>query len=70
MNNLAVFFEITNICNHRCIHCCKYWEDNSVLRTADKDTLDKIIALPKSHLTISGGEPGLSKDNVFYLIDN
>ena len=70
MNNLAVFFEITNICNHRCVHCCKYWEDNSVSRTADKDTLDKIIALPKSHLTISGGEPGLSKDNVFYLINN
>ena len=42
MNNLAVFFEITNICNHRCVHCCKYWEDNSVSRTADKDMLDKI----------------------------
>ena len=66
----AIFFEITNICNHRCIHCCKQWEDNSVNRIASFETLDKIISLPKKSLTISGGEPSLVRDKVYYLINN
>ena len=66
----AIFFEITNICNHKCIHCCKQWEDNSVNRIASFETLDKIISLPKKSLTISGGEPSLVRDKVYYLINN
>ncbi|MGO5439250.1 radical SAM protein [Megamonas funiformis] len=66
----AIFFEITNLCNHRCIHCCKQWEDNSEIRTASYETLDKIVDTPKSHLTISGGEPSLVKDKVFYLLEH
>lgn len=66
----SIFFEITNICNHNCIHCCKQWEDNSINRFADKTILDKIINMPKSNLTISGGEPSLVKDQVYYLIRN
>lgn len=66
----AIFFEITNICNHRCIHCCKQWEDNRVNRIASFKTLDKIISLPKKSLTISGGEPSLVRDKVYYLINN
>lgn len=69
-NDYKVFFEITNACNHKCFHCCKYWEDNTKIRTASYDTLDKIIAIPKSHLTISGGEPTLVKDKIKYLIEN
>lgn len=68
-NERAIFFEITNLCNHKCIHCCKQWEDNSCIRTADIQMLDKILAIPKSHLTISGGEPSLVKDKVFYLLN-
>jgi len=65
----GIFFEITNACNHNCIHCCKNWEDNSEKRTADKAVLDKILAFPKRHLTISGGEPSLVKDKVMYLVE-
>lgn len=69
-NEISIFFEITNACNHRCIHCCKYWEDNKCTRTASVETLNKIINLPKRSLTITGGEPGIAKDKVKYIIEN
>ena len=68
-NELAVFFEITNRCNHKCIHCCKEWEDNNTKRDASMDTLNKIISIPKTHLTISGGEPAIVKKSIKYLIE-
>lgn len=68
-NELAVFFEITNRCNHKCIHCCKEWEDNEIKRDTNIDVLNKIISISKTHLTISGGEPAIVKKLIKYLID-
>lgn len=67
---LNIFYEITNACNHKCIHCCKYWEENEHIRSGDISTLDKILKIPKQSLTITGGEPGIVKDKVRYLIDH
>lgn len=64
----AIFFEITDLCNHKCIHCCKGWRTDHG-HIMNKKMLDKIISLPKSHLTISGGEPSLVLESVRYILD-
>ena len=68
MSNFGVFFEITDLCNHECIHCCKTWRKDSGL-TMSKEMIDVILAYPKDYLTISGGEPAMAKEKVFYIYD-
>ena len=69
MENKSIFFEITDICNHKCVHCCKSWRTdcNHIM---SKEDLDIIINYPKTHLTISGGEPSLARDSVFYIVEH
>lgn len=64
----SIFFEITDLCNHRCVHCCKFWRKDAN-HTMTQETLDKILAMPKRYLTISGGEPSLVRDRVFYCLE-
>lgn len=65
----AIFFEITDKCNEDCIHCDKKWRTEKG-NTMDKNMLDKILKMPKRHLTISGGEPAMAKAEVKYIIEN
>ena len=65
----AIFFEITDKCNENCVHCDKKWRTEKG-HTMAKDMLDKILSMPKKHLTISGGEPAMAKTEVKYIIEN
>ena len=67
MNNFKIFFEITDLCNHRCIHCCKYWRQDC-FHTMSYEDIDKIFNIPASFYKISGGEPGCVRDKVLYVI--
>lgn len=57
------------MCNENCTHCDKHWRTDSG-HTMSKDMIDKILSIPKEHLTISGGEPGLVPHLVRYIIEN
>lgn len=63
-----IFFEITDLCNHNCIHCCKAWRTDN-MNTMSKEMIDRIISMPYKALTISGGEPSLVREKVFYCIN-
>lgn len=63
-----IFFEITDICNEDCVHCDKKWRKDGG-HTMNQAMLDKILAIPKESLTISGGEPALAKKQVKYIIE-
>lgn len=67
MNKLKIFFEITDLCNHKCIHCCKYWRQDC-FHTMSYEDIDKIFKIPASFYKISGGEPGCVRDKVLYAI--
>ena len=41
MSNFGVFFEITDLCNHECIHCCKTWRKDSGL-TMSKEMIEPV----------------------------
>lgn len=63
-----LFFEITDRCNHACFYCCKSFRGAPGL-TMTEDQLDCLLALPRSGLVISGGEPSLVKDRVAYVLE-
>ena len=67
MSKLKIFFEITDLCNHKCIHCCKYWRQDC-LHTMSYEDIDRIFKIPASFYKISGGEPGCVRDKVLYAI--
>ena len=64
----SIFFEITDVCNHICSHCCKTWRKDHY-DTMNKDLLDKILSIPKKVLTISGGEPSTAIEAVRYVVE-
>lgn len=64
---MKVFFEITDLCNHKCIHCCKYWRQDC-FHTMGYEDLDKISNIKSTIYKISGGEPSCVKDKVRYFI--
>lgn len=64
-----IFFEITDICNEQCLHCDKQWRVDGG-HTMDFKAISRILDIPKEHLTISGGEPGVVPDLVKYIIEN
>lgn len=67
---MQIFFEITNDCNMHCLHCCKQSLGSRDSVAMSKAMLNIIAMYPKTFLKISGGEPGLYKDKVFYTIDH
>jgi MoaA/NifB/PqqE/SkfB family radical SAM enzyme len=65
----GVFFEITDLCNHECVHCCKSWRTDGN-HTMNKNMLDIILTYPKDYLIISGGEPALARNEVMYICEH
>lgn len=71
----SVQIEITNMCNHKCIHCynpCRGLNNiSNSNNTLNYEQLDKILAeLHENnvwHLTITGGEPLLVPNIIFYV---
>lgn len=58
-----VQWEVTEICNHNCIHCYNYWRTDSqkACLSADEDKIDmiaeRLISLHPISVTFTGGEP-------------
>ena len=67
MSDPLIFFEITDRCNHACWYCCKDFRGHPGL-TMSRDALDRVLALPKSGLIVSGGEPSLAREDVAYVV--
>lgn len=67
MSDPIIFFEITDRCNHACWYCCKDFRGHPGL-TMRRDALDRVLALPKSGLVVSGGEPSLARREVAYIL--
>lgn len=71
-SNRFIGFEITDMCNLSCKHCCFSCSNNSKksLDLNDKeiiDVLDKIIEFNPNQVLISGGEPFMKKNILTYL---
>lgn len=66
--SIAVFFEITDVCNLACSFCCKTWRTYKS-NTMSYEDIDLILSIDKNHGKITGGEPGCVKDKVFYYIE-
>ena len=63
-----VQWEITNLCNHNCIHCYNYWNTINSEELVSKNsqhyqkTVEEIINNKVFHVVITGGEPLLVLD--------
>lgn len=67
-----VFWELTNACNLKCVHCraCPVDEQSPEDLTTDegKTLIDRIVSFAKPVLVLSGGEP-LVRPDVFEIAD-
>lgn len=64
---LSVFFEITDICNYNCSFCCKSWK-NKKYGSMKSNVLDKLANLNAKYYLITGGEPALAKEQIYYFL--
>ena len=71
--------EITESCNHTCVHCYNYWryQETGILNSVDDMKLDIqhflrimdiLIEQEIQSITLTGGEPFLRKDVLFPLV--
>jgi radical SAM protein with 4Fe4S-binding SPASM domain len=65
---------ITERCNHYCKHCYNYWRrDKGVAKDIELSKidyiLDELIKNEVSYVTITGGEPLMNTDVLFYVIE-
>lgn len=72
-----IFWEVTPMCNHNCVHCFNYWradlketsEINLSSNTVDYLLLTrKIIEINPVRVVVTGGEPFLVWDKIFPCI--
>lgn len=68
MKHHLVCLSLTDRCNHACAHCCKREFDHPDI-VVPQTWLDRILGLEKRALLITGGEPGMAKDELFYLLE-
>lgn len=68
-HNLLIGVNITEQCNLGCNYCVKGgWSKTS--RNMSLEMLDTIAAMPKRSACITGGEPGMAKEETFHYIQN
>jgi radical SAM protein with 4Fe4S-binding SPASM domain len=65
----SLIFEVTQRCNHACLHCYNVWQGNDSYPRGELDTAPTLDLLAKvldeslcSHVTLTGGEPLLRQD--------
>jgi radical SAM protein with 4Fe4S-binding SPASM domain len=65
----SLIFEVTQRCNHACLHCYNVWQGESSYPRGELDTARTIDLLAKAldetichHVTLTGGEPLLRTD--------
>lgn len=69
-DDVNVYLVVTNRCNLRCTHCCVNANENNVDILSTEDilhTIDKLIQLNPTSITITGGEPLIRKDILVIL---
>ena len=69
-NGYRISVMLTEACNLRCSHC--YMSANAHGKTLSFEQIDKLISnLPDNCLRISitGGEPYMCKERVYYILD-
>ncbi|MHC4664114.1 MAG: radical SAM protein [Planctomycetota bacterium] len=71
----SIIFEVTQNCNHACLHCYNVWKNEKPYPSGELGTEDTLAMLEKllgetgaRHVTLTGGEPLLRKD-VFEIVD-
>lgn len=71
---LNIQVEVTEACNHRCVHCYNFWRpDEHRARTMSSEDADKLVEIiirdiRPFHVTITGGEPMLKPETTARLI--
>jgi AdoMet-dependent heme synthase len=65
----SLIFEVTQRCNHACLHCYNVWNGNAAYPRGELDTRRTLALLARAlaetscnHVTITGGEPLLRSD--------
>jgi len=65
----SLIFEVTQACNHTCLHCYNVWQGGGLYPLGQLDTPRTLNLLAKaldettcSHVTLTGGEPLLRSD--------
>ncbi len=65
----SLIFEVTQRCNHACLHCYNVWQKNLAYPRGELDTARTLDLLAKAldeticpHVTLTGGEPLLRPD--------
>ena len=65
----TLIFEVTQRCNHACLHCYNFWQPDADYFSGELDTASTISLLAKAldetdcqHITLTGGEPLLRQD--------
>ena len=72
---LSIELTLTRKCNHKCVHCYNPWrnEEQVEKNIITKRQIDFIVNELKQndvwHVTISGGEPLIESEKMFYLIE-
>ena len=70
----SLIFEVTQRCNHACLHCYNVWQGSTNYPRGELDTAHTLELLAKAldevdfrHVTLTGGEPLLRHDLVTIL---
>jgi radical SAM protein with 4Fe4S-binding SPASM domain len=65
----SLIFEVTQRCNHACLHCYNVWQEGGTYPRGELDTARTLDLLAKAldetncrHVTLTGGEPLLRPD--------
>ena len=62
----SIFWEVTPLCNHNCVHCFNYWRtditetkelNENYFSKSHHDFSEKIVSLHPVQVIITGGEP-------------
>lgn len=73
----SIFWEITDKCNHNCVHCFNYWRSDTqrsmpcakpMSKKHMEQILNKIIALEPVKVVLTGGEPLAAWDQTKAII--
>ncbi|TET34383.1 MAG: radical SAM protein [Planctomycetota bacterium] len=74
-NHGTMIFEVTQKCNHDCLHCYNVWKNPAPYPTGELGTDETLAMLSKlldetgaTSVTLTGGEPLLRKD-IFDIVD-
>lgn len=67
---VSIQFEISERCNHNCFYCYNHFRERPISYNPNlRKVIERIAESDIFHVTITGGEPFLAKDDLFYAMD-